>query len=86
MNKRAKTILSFSSVLPVLTLLVFLLVQPPAWAQSTTDPTGVGVGTDTTCIYAGLEYSVGSLIQGGCPDGQVQRCQSTGIWSSCFKP
>ena len=80
MNLRAKTILSLSTALPLLALAAFLLVPPPAWAQSRS------AADATTCIYAGLTYSPGSTIQGACPKGEVQTCQNDGTWTACKKP
>jgi hypothetical protein len=84
MNLRAKTVLSLSMALPLLALAAFLLVPPPAWAQSRS-ATDV-VGRAQNCIYAGLEYSPGATIQGACPTGEVQTCQNDGSWTPCKKP
>lgn len=84
MNLRAKTVLSLSTALPLTALAAFLLIQPPAWAQSSSG--AAATAEATTCTYAGLTYSPGATIQGACPKGEVQTCQNDGTWTPCKKP
>ena len=75
MNKRAKTVLSLSAALPVMALAAFLLIQPQK--LSAFEP--------ATCTYAGQTYSLGAVIAGACPSGQVQTCAAQDYWTPCTK-
>ena len=83
MNVRAKTILSLSTALPLLALAAFLLIQPPAWAQSSSTSDAADPTAPVNCIYAGLSYSPGATIKAACPSGEAQTCLSDGTWTAC---
>jgi hypothetical protein len=75
MNVRAKTVLFLSAALPVMALAAFLLIQPQKLSAE----------EGATCSYAGQTYSLGAVISGACPSGQVQTCAAQDYWTPCTK-
>jgi hypothetical protein len=73
MKIRAKAVLFFSTVLPVMALAAFLLLQPQKLVAE----------AGATCVYAGQTYSLGATITAACPSGKVQTCIAQDVWSAC---